>query len=57
MKVKAEKTFYHKSRAIRKGDIFEVDSTEGKKLVQYNLVKEEKQSRKTKEQKNVSSSK
>lgn len=51
MKVKAEKTFFHRSRQINKGEVFEVDSSEGQKLVSYSVVKEEKTKRKTKEEK------
>lgn len=52
MKAKAQKTFWHKHRKVNKGDVLELDTTDGKKLISYKLVKEEKVAeRKTKEQK------
>ena len=49
MKAKAKNKFWFNSREVNVGDILEVDSTEGEKLIKYDLVKELKTKRKTKE--------
>ena len=49
MKAKAKSKFWFNSREVNVGDILEVDSTEGEKLIKYDLVKELKTKRKTKE--------
>ena len=51
MKVKANKTFFHKSRRVNAGDILELSKEEGSKLIGQRMVKEEKVKKVTKEQK------
>ena len=51
MKAKAKNKFWFNSREVNVGDILEVDTTEGEKLIKYDLVKELKAKRVTKERK------
>ena len=51
MRAKAKNKFWFNSREVNVGDIIEVDSTEGEKLIKYDLVKELKTKRTTKERK------
>tara|TARA_B100001750_G_scaffold204452_1_gene180884 strand:+ start:1788 stop:1943 length:156 start_codon:yes stop_codon:yes gene_type:complete len=51
MKVKAVKTFWHNHKKISAGDVVVLSKDEAKKYIFFQMVKEEKEVKKTKEQK------